>query len=199
MKNNGSNKPKIFIIGIDGGTFDLIKPWVSEGLLPAFSSLMKEGYWGTLNSTIPPITAPAWTSFMTGKNPGKHGLYHFIEPEPGRYEMRYTNALSRRAKTLWSIFNEMGLSTGVFNVPMTYPPEKLNGYCISGMDAPEESSKIFYPESIYEELKKAFNRKKLGFLGVQFLGDILSDSRRDQLLKHLMEVEDFKTEMILYL
>ncbi|MBI5192029.1 MAG: alkaline phosphatase family protein [Nitrospirae bacterium] len=194
-----SGKPKIFIIGIDGGTFDLIEPWVNEGLLPNFARLMKEGYWGNLESTMPPITAPAWTSFMTGKNPGKHGLFHFIEPEPGRYEMRYTNALSRRAKTLWAILNEAGLSTGVFNVPMTYPPEKLNGYCISGLDAPEESSRIFYPESLYKELQKTFNRKKLGFLGVQFLGETRSDNKRDQFIKRSMEVEDFKTDMILHL
>lgn len=199
MYQKGNVKPAVFIIGIDGGTFDLVEPWVKQGLLPAFARLMRGGYWGMLNSTMPPLTALAWTSFMTGKNPGKHGLFNFIEPEPGRYEMRYTNALSRRAKTLWSILNDMGFSTGVFNVPMTYPPEKLNGYCISGMDAPEESSRIFYPESMYEELQKAFNRKKLGFLGVQFLGEARSDSKRDQLLKRSMEVEDFKTDMMLYL
>ena len=54
------------------------------------------GSWGRLESTIPPVTAPAWTSFMTGKNPGKHALYHFIEPRPDSYGVRYTNARSRR-------------------------------------------------------------------------------------------------------
>src|SRR6185436_19139221 len=94
-------KPRVLIVGLDGATFDNIRPWAEKGLLPTFKRLLDEGVHGALRSTYPPVTAPAWTSFMTGKNPGKHGLYHFIEPQPGGYDLRYTNARSRLARTVW--------------------------------------------------------------------------------------------------
>ncbi|HZW04286.1 MAG TPA: alkaline phosphatase family protein, partial [Anaerolineaceae bacterium] len=66
---------RVFVIGLDGATYDLIRPWVEQGKLPTFARLLAQGAAGQLRSTIPPMTGPAWTSFMTGKNPGKHGLY----------------------------------------------------------------------------------------------------------------------------
>jgi predicted AlkP superfamily phosphohydrolase/phosphomutase len=73
-----SKKGKLIIIGIDAGTFKLIKPWVEEGELPTLAKLMNEGVYGILESTVPPITSPAWPSFMTGCNPGKHGIPGFV-------------------------------------------------------------------------------------------------------------------------
>jgi predicted AlkP superfamily phosphohydrolase/phosphomutase len=92
------NEPKVLIVGLDAATFDLIGPWLAEGKLPNLEALMKNGAWGRLASILPPITPPAWTSFMTGKNPGKHGIFHFMEAQPGTYGLRYLNAASRRAK-----------------------------------------------------------------------------------------------------
>ncbi|MCK4666070.1 alkaline phosphatase family protein, partial [Candidatus Dependentiae bacterium] len=73
------NENRVFLLGIDGGTLDLIKNWVELGLLPNFSKLMKEGSFGELQSTIPPVTAPAWTTSITGVNPGKHSVFQFTE------------------------------------------------------------------------------------------------------------------------
>ncbi len=78
------NNKKVLVIGLDGATWDLIKPWVNEGKLPAFRKLMSEGAYGTLKTTIPPITIPAIPSFMTGKNPGKHGITCFVRPKVDR-------------------------------------------------------------------------------------------------------------------
>src|SRR4030042_4385845 len=119
--------PKILIIGIDGASFSLIVPWVDAGKLSNFARLMENGAWGNLNSTIPPLTSPAWTSFMTGKNPGKHGLFHFISPKQGSYEFFYTNASTRNSKTIWRILSDDGRQVGVVNVPMTFPPEEIAG------------------------------------------------------------------------
>ena len=60
-------------------------------------------------SILPPITPPAWTSFMTGKNPGKHGIFHFVETEHGGYAMNYANGGSRRSPTVWKLLNDAGL------------------------------------------------------------------------------------------
>ena len=136
---------KLLIIGLDAATLDLIHPWVMEGKLPTIARLMSAGTSGRLASIVPPITPPAWTSFMTGKNPGKHGIFDFLETETGAYSQRYLNAGSRRAKTIWRILNEAGYTVGTMNIPFTYPPEHLDGFQISGMGTPSESSPFVYP------------------------------------------------------
>ena len=73
---------------------------------------MREGVSGEMQSAIPPLTPPAWTSFMTGCNPGKHGIYNFLEPKVDSYAMRYSNAGSRRSATLWRVLNDAGYSRG---------------------------------------------------------------------------------------
>jgi len=73
-------KKKMVVIGIDGATFDVIDPMVERGELPNLATLMKEGCRGELESTFPPITHTAWSTFSTGKNPGKHGVFDFIDP-----------------------------------------------------------------------------------------------------------------------
>ena len=125
--------PKALIVGLDSATFDLARPWIAGGKLPSLAALMENGAWGRLASVVPPITPPAWTSFMTGKNPGKHGIFHFLEASPGTYGFRYLNAGSRRAKTIWRILSDAGYTVGTINIPFTYPPEQLSGFQISGI------------------------------------------------------------------
>src|SRR5919205_125314 len=117
MVHSTMKTPRVLIIGLDAATFDLICPWVAEGKMPTLAALMKDGAWGRLASIIPPITPPAWTSFMTGKNPGKHGIFHFVETEHGGYAMNYANATSRRSPTVWRILNDAGYTVGTMNIP----------------------------------------------------------------------------------
>ena len=194
--SNGGPKPKVLIIGIDGATFDLIKPWAEEGKLPTFKRLLDEGVNGDLESVIPPITPPAWTSFMTGMNPGKHGLFNFIEQDPHDQSIRYTNASSRRAPTVWSWLGKMGLRVGVVNVPMTYPPEAVNGFCISGLDTPDESSKFVYPDGLKQELEQAVGKI---YLDPRHLGYMTTDDKRDSVLDDLVKIENRRTDMAEYL
>jgi predicted AlkP superfamily phosphohydrolase/phosphomutase len=194
--SQGLHQPKVLIIGLDGATFNLIKPWAAAGKLPTFRRFLQEGVSGDLTSTIPPVTAPAWTSFMTGKNPGKHGLYHFVEPQPGSYQIRYTNARSRMAKTIWEILSEAGLTVGVLNVPMTYPPEPVNGFMISGMDSPEGNTRITYPLALYPEVEERFGKVSPQ---IRYLGYLKTDQRREAVLKGLEEMDDHYLHLTEYL
>ena len=144
--------PKVVVIGLDAATWTVIRPWMAEGKMPNLAKLMKAGVSGALESILPPITPPAWTSFMTGKNPGKHGIFHFVETEHGGYAMNYANATSRRSQTVWKLLNDAGYSVGTMNIPFTYPPERLNGFQISGMDTPSETSPFIHPPELREEL-----------------------------------------------
>ncbi len=135
---------KLIIIGLDGATFDLIKPWAAEGKLPTLAKLMQEGVTGELESTLPPVTSPAWPTFMTGKNPGKHGVFDFIRPRAGTFDM--VNASQIKGKLLWEILGEAGYSVGVLNVPITYPPRKVTGYMVPGLLSPDQGKTVYPPD-----------------------------------------------------
>jgi len=188
--------PKVMIVGFDAATWDLAKPWVAEGFMPNLARLMAEGTRGQLESIVPPITPPAWTSFTTGKNPGKHGVFHFMESAPDTYALRYTNASSRRTRTIWKILNQAGIATGTANIPFTYPPEGLNGYQISGMDTPSEKSAFIHPPELREELERELGPLKLD---IRFLGFMNTDKRRDQVLDEMRQMDEQWTRVGLYL
>lgn len=186
----------VLILGLDGATFDLILPWVEEGRLPALGRLLEEGAASRLRSTIPPITPCAWSSFMTGKNPGKHGLFDFVEPVPGTHQMRFTNATSRRAESLWSLLSRQERKVGIVNVPMTYPPEPVNGYLISGLDTPHERSEFMYPPSLKQELRRQSIHYRIE---LQHLGNMRTNARRQKLLDEMRDLESVRTQTLKYL
>ena len=78
---------KVLVIGWDGATFNLINPWIEQGHLPNTAHLMQSGAHRILNSVIPTLSPTAWTSFYTGKSPGRHGTYDFIVRAPDSYEL----------------------------------------------------------------------------------------------------------------
>jgi len=161
---NEQRTPRLMVIGLDGASFDVMGEWLDAGLLPNLGSIFGEGAHGVLRSTIPPVTPAAWTTFMTGKNPGKHGIFTFEGRKPGHYEQRLTCGGMRRSCTIWDIMNEHGLSVGVVNVPYTYPPDPVKGYMISGMDAPAFDRRVFHPASLYEEVLSQIGRYTLARL-----------------------------------
>ncbi len=187
--------PRIFIIGLDAATWDLLRPWIEAGEMRNIADLSRESASGRLESSIPPLTPPAWTSFMTGCNPGKHGIYNFMEPREGSYAMRYANAGSRKARTLWRLLNEAGHSTGVVNVPFTYPPEALDGFQISGMDTPGESSAFVHPPELREELEREVGKLELE---IRYLGAMSTDARRDAVLEGMRKLDEQWTRVALH-
>ena len=116
---------KVFVVGLDGATLDLIAPWAAQGKLPTFARIMREGACGELTTVIPPMTGPAWMCFMTGKNPGKHGIIDFVHRRKGSYDISPVNASTRQAKSLWNIVGAVGRKVGVVNVPLTASTSRL--------------------------------------------------------------------------
>ncbi len=107
-------------------------PGWNEGLLPNLRKIREGGISGTRQTVVPPITAPAWTSFYTGKNPGKHGAFDFLLKKENSYEEIPVNASFCKSKTLWDLLGKGNKKMAVLNVPMTYPPQKVNGVMVSG-------------------------------------------------------------------
>ncbi len=131
--NESDTRPRFILFGIDGATFDIIQPAVAAGKLPHIGRLMEQGSWRVLRSVIPPMTAPAWTTIMTGMNPGKHGVFEFHTLKDNSYNTRLVSSVDRKVLAIWDLLNRSGLSVGVLNVPMTYPPDPVQGWMISGM------------------------------------------------------------------
>ena len=141
---------KTLIIGIDGATFDLIKPWAEAGHLPNLARLINGGAHGELMSTLPPVTSPAWPTFMTGCNPGKHGVFDFIQPSGADFSL--VNATKIKQPTIWQRLSSAGYKVGVLNVPVTYPPQPINGFMVSGILSPKGVD-ISYPADLINRYK----------------------------------------------
>ena len=143
---------RVLVIGLDGATLDLVRPWVNEGKLPVMARIMREGAHGPLRSVIPPISPPAWTTCITGHNPGKHGIYDFVERAPDSYQLQSARRDLSQLRTVFGLLSRAGKCVGVVNVPMTYPPEKVNGFMISGLKAPLRG-RWSYPPELQERLQ----------------------------------------------
>ena len=130
--------PRVLIIGLDGAGWNLFEPWAESGRLPALAALMRRGTWGALRSTVPALTLPAWSTFMTGKNPGGHGVYGFRRLPWNRYEgAGLANARDLRAATIWDVAAAAGCRVGVINVPPSYPLRPIpGGYVVGCMLTP---------------------------------------------------------------
>jgi len=122
---------KFLVIGLDGATWDLLKPWAEEGKLPTFSMLMREGVQGDLESTIPPVSGPAWVSFATGKNPGKTGVIDFFNKKGESLELKPVSSTDFLGKSVWDWLGDDDYRVGVVGVPMLFPPYKINGFMVS--------------------------------------------------------------------
>ncbi len=142
----------VLVIGLDGATWDVLNPLMRDGKMPHLKTLLARGATGILKSSIPPVTAAAWTCFSTGKNPGKHGLVDFVYfPEHG-YRVTIANSTTRQAATLWNLLSDRERRVGVVSVPMTYPPEKVNGVMVTDMMTPNASVEYTYPPELKQEL-----------------------------------------------
>lgn len=147
---------RVMVIGLDGATFDLMRPWLAEGKLPTIARLMREGAAGEMISVPNMNSGAAWATFATGLNPGKHGVYWLVEYKPNSYELQPTNALSRHGETIWARLSRRGRRVAVLNVPITWPAEPVNGILVAGWDCPGVRSRGFtYPPEFAQELLRA--------------------------------------------
>ncbi len=186
---------KTIVVGLDGATFDLIKPWADEGYLPVLNKMMQDGAHGELGSTLPPMTAPAWTSYATGVNPGKHRLYDWIAREPDSYRFTPVTALDGKAPTIYSLLSGYGRKVVSLNVPMTYPPTPVNGVMVSGMPTPSTDVRFTYPEGTYQEILDAVG----DYVLYPDPGEAYSDQGVDAFLERLYRSADLRMQTFNFL
>jgi len=172
-----SARRRVLVVGLDGATFDVILPMIAAGRLPVLGRLLETGAWGELRSTLPPLSPVAWSSFLTGKNPGRHGIFGFEEIEIGGagalpanphgqneraarragYDFRPVVAGRRGHRTLWRIASDHSRRIVALDIPFSYPPEPVNGCLVAGYGAPTGPGSVFtYPPSLRGDLARQF-------------------------------------------
>ncbi|MBI1912755.1 MAG: alkaline phosphatase family protein [Deltaproteobacteria bacterium] len=162
--------PKTLVIGIDGAPYTLLSEYMERGYLPNFKRILGSGFnLAQMDASIPDVSSTSWTSFMTGVNPGEHGIYGFMELKYGTYKMSFPNFMDVQAPSIWDITggkSEKGstlfdryrgkvdktLRSIVLNIPQTFPAMPLNGILTAGFVCPD-LKKGTYPESAYDYLK----------------------------------------------
>jgi predicted AlkP superfamily phosphohydrolase/phosphomutase len=144
---------RLLVVGWDGASFRAMEPLRRAGKLPHVQALLERGVGTGLLSTVVPISSAAWMAAATGKGPGETGVYGFFEPVPGSYDVRLVSALSNRATPIWRALTRDGLSSIVFGVPLTYPPEPILGTMVAGMLAPTDAV-YTWPAALAERLRE---------------------------------------------
>jgi len=150
-----SRTRKALIIGLDGATFDVIDPLLADGKLPNIKALMSEGVYGRLRSTLPPNSAPAWTAFLTGKNPAQYGILDFRYLDFSSYAGHGETFVSSAAfagETLLDAVGNAGLGVVAYRIPMTYPVWPLSGVMVAGYPTPDRKMAYTHPPELAEEL-----------------------------------------------
>lgn len=151
-----NSRMRVIIIGLDGFEPSLAEQWMAEGRLPNLAALRGRGCFMPCASTRPPVTFPAWTTCVTGVNPGKHGIFDFTELDHAAQQVRFVNSTWRKAPALWNVLSDAGKRCCVLGVPGTYPPEDINGVMVAGFDSPVATgvdSSFVYPQSYYPKVK----------------------------------------------
>ena len=137
------------IIGIDGVPYDIMKDLSDRGIMPNFKSLREKGIFKKMQAPIPEISSISWSSMITGKNPGEHGIFGFMETIDNSYSLRFPNFESLKQKPFWK--KQKGKSV-IINVPSTYPAKPMDGFLVSGFVALDLKNSV-YPKKYIEKLK----------------------------------------------
>lgn len=189
------------IFGADGLTFRVLHPLMERGDLPNFQKLAQEGCEGILESKYPPLTPPAWISLSTGLKPARHGIYDFWEYEESETgNTRKAQVMTHRkgGKAIWNILSEYGKEVLVINVPMTYPPEPVNGIMISGYMTPGTEVEFTYPEAFKQELFEAVPDYMIDLNNQDVFGGNKNKNGR-RLIDTTLQMTEKRIELLKYL
>ncbi len=184
------SRRRFAVIGLDGTSFGLIKDLSARGIMPAMGALLDDGFACEMYTALPPVSSVTWTSFLTGVNPAKHGIFGFMDRRRDSYGIYFPNATQVQSPALYDLLGSCGKKTIALNIPQTYPARRLSGMMISG-PVSIDLDRAVYPPRLVSALKKTGYR-------------INVDSERDgcDASGHLLELRAVlkkRADMFLYL
>jgi predicted AlkP superfamily phosphohydrolase/phosphomutase len=146
--------PRVLLIGWDGADWRILDPLLEAGALPNLSGLIRRGGRAVLNSVLPIHSWSAWPSFLTGVEPADHGVFDILEAREGTRRHFPVSFRSIRERTFLADLTAAGVETVMVNVPLTFPPPRIQGKLIAGGVLPR-GRPFTYPEDLPEDLRKA--------------------------------------------
>lgn len=153
------------LIGLDGATFTILDPLMGRGVMPFLRDLAARGVRAPLRSVVPALTPPAWTSLATGKRPGHHGVFDFLQKEaPQSHYFRLATSQDVGSATIWSLASEEGRRVIALNFPLMFPPPAVNGCVVPGGWMPWRQLRLgCHPPGLFDRLKAlpSFNAREL--------------------------------------
>ncbi len=167
---------KVVVIGLDGVTWKILKPWVERNELPNLAKMVKEGSAGILETQTPPLTCPAWKYYSTGKNAAKLGVFSRTDIDFESGKITPVDSTNYKSKEIWDYLGAAGKKVGVIDMPTTYPPKKINGFMIGSIEPPNYDN-YTYPKKLQKELKEKFNYKP----DVEGRLDLPTDELKDEI------------------
>ncbi len=145
--------PKFMVLSIDGVPFGLLERLLHEGVMPQLAQLVEQTGMQPMRSVQPTVSCVAWSSYMTGCNPGKHGVLGFIDRREGSYDLSFPNSRMMAVEHIWEALSRAGKRVFGMNVPATYPPRAVNGILIGGFLSPA-LEKCAYPAGVSDYLQQ---------------------------------------------
>jgi predicted AlkP superfamily phosphohydrolase/phosphomutase len=173
---------RVLLIGLDGGTFATLDSLIDEGIMPFLKEFVAAGVRATLRSVIPPLTPPGWTSLVTGRTPGNHGVIDFFRFEsPDTHYLRLVDSRDVKCETIWSILGRQGLRSTVLNFPLMTPPRPLAGNAVPGWAPWRHLPRLCFPRGLYDKLKAVpgFNVQELA-MDLKLEGKAIEGSAKDE-------------------
>jgi predicted AlkP superfamily phosphohydrolase/phosphomutase len=153
------------LIGVDGATFTVLDPYMERGVMPFLRGLVARGTRAPLRSVMPPLTPPAWTSLVTGKRPGQHGVFDFFQKEePDSIYFHFASSQDVRSETIWSLASDQGRRVISVNFPLMFPPPAVDGCVVPGGMMPWRQLRLgCHPPGLFDRLKQlpAFKPREL--------------------------------------
>jgi predicted AlkP superfamily phosphohydrolase/phosphomutase len=193
------------IFGVDGLSFRVLHPLIQRGDLPNFARLQHEGVEADFISSVPAVTPPAWMSLVTGMKPAKHGVFDFWEFDVSSPTLQTRLVTHRKGgKAIWNILSEYGKRVVVLNVPLTYPPDPVNGVMVSGLMTPSTQSPFTFPTAFKEELFGVVPDYRIDLStekipAGQFVDGVLAmTEKRIQLQEHLLSEHEWDFAFLSY-
>ena len=190
----GINDRRVLVIGLDGASWDVLRPRMENGCMPNLKRLAEQGATGDLHSIFPPETPAAWSSFMTGKNPGKHGVFDFLVYDPQAKTDKPVTAGMRTGTPVWEYLSNAGKTCLVLNVPTTYPPLPIKGAMISGFLTPAKARDYAHPKELVDEFEDEYGRYPLFYESMSFVSGN-SDANAKVFLEELEQIDRTKFDV----
>jgi predicted AlkP superfamily phosphohydrolase/phosphomutase len=191
---------KTIIIGLDGVPFGMLKNFAETGVMPSTGGLISGGVFRKMQSSIPEISSVAWSSMITGENPGRHGTFGFMDLHDGSYKMRFPNFNDLKVSPFWEQWQGKSI---IINVPSTYPVRAMNGVHISGFVS-IDFEKSIYPKSLVSKLQEMDYRldvdSQMAHSSMElFLSDLDKTlEARIRAYRYLWQSEDWQTFMLVF-